>query len=450
MKRQAIRRYPAAASTARDTKIYQRLTLWAFFLLGLMLLPMGGDKPLIQRISLRYATPVESYVPHMSELDLANLDTDTISTVSLEDSDIWTRITVKTGDTLSKIFERLGLGASQLDEVLSMGEDTKSLTRLFPGQTLHFLIQGDKLRAIAQPIDPARVLYVVQNDEGFGSVLHEKEVESRIAFGGAKIEDSLLGSGKEAGIDTRVLMQLVDIFGYDIDFAMDIQPNDHFRILYEEQYVDGEKMRTGNVLAAEFVNDGRVYRAIRYEDKDGRINYYTPDGESLRKAFIRTPVNFTHISSHFNLRRKHPILHKIRAHKGVDYAAPIGTPVRAAGNGRVQFVGSKGGYGKTIVVQHGKRYSTLYAHLSRFATKLRNGQNVQQGQVIGYVGMTGLASGPHLHYEFRVDGVHRNPLTVSLPMSESLANKEKMNFKKHAARLLATMDRQQKENERGL
>jgi len=235
-------------------------------------------------------------------------------------------------------------------------------------------------------------------------------------------------------------MQLADIFAWDVDFALDIRSGDSFLVIYEERYLNGEKLDDGDVLAAEFSNQGHRYQALRFVDDDGNRAYLTPDGHSLRKAFLRTPVNFSRISSHFSLGRKHPILHKLRAHKGVDYAAPTGTPVTASGDGKVAFVGTKGGYGKTVVLQHGQGYSTLYAHLSRFTKGLRAGSRVHQGEVIGFVGSSGLATGPHLHYEFQVNGTHMNPLTVRLPQAAPIEQRYRAAFSQLAGERLAQLE----------
>jgi murein DD-endopeptidase MepM/ murein hydrolase activator NlpD len=212
-------------------------------------------------------------------------------------------------------------------------------------------------------------------------------------------------------------------------------------VIYQEIYLDGEKIGNGNILSVRFRNQGKLYTAIRYEDKSGNVSYYTPEGMSMRKAFLRNPIDFFRISSRFSLGRKHPILNTIRAHKGTDYAAPIGTPVKAAGNGKVTFAGRQNGYGNVVIIQHGSRYETRYAHLNGFARDVRAGRSVKQGQVIGYVGMTGLATGPHLHYEFRVDGVHRDSLTIKLPTAEPIAASEKASFMVKSREMTAWMDR---------
>lgn len=233
---------------------------------------------------------------------------------------------------------------------------------------------------------------------------------------------------------------MANIFGYDIDFAQDLRTGDEFELVYEEKTVDGKTIGTGNILSARFTNRGKVYTAIRYTDKQGNTNYYDADGASLRKAFIRTPVDFARISSRFSNGRKHPILNKIRAHKGVDYAAPRGTPIKAAGDGRVTLAGRKGGYGNTVVIKHGQRYQTLYAHMQGFAKGVRAGSTVKQGQIIGYIGTTGLSTGPHLHYEFQVNGVHVDPLSQKLPTADPIHASEKQRFFQQSKPLLAKLD----------
>jgi len=247
-------------------------------------------------------------------------------------------------------------------------------------------------------------------------------------------------AAQKAGLPDNLTMQLADIFGWDIDFALDIREGDQFTILYEEFYLDGEKIKNGRILAAEFVNSGKVFQAVRYAAPGKDADYYSLDGKSMRKAFLRTPVDYRRISSRFTLGRKHPILNTIRAHKGVDYAASTGTPIRVTGNGKIIFRGTKGGYGNTIIVQHANKYSTLYAHMSRYKGGLRKGSRVKQGQIIGYVGSTGLATGPHLHYEFRVNNVHRDPLRVKLPGAPPLDKKYLADFKSESAALIAQLD----------
>lgn len=353
----------------------------------------------------------------------------------------WRTVTVRAGDSLSLIFGRNGLSARELHEIISLGSETRALTRIYPGKEIRFLI-GDagRLEALSYDTDVARTLQVVRGADGFTAQTIEHELETRIAQASGAISDSLFLAASRAGLSDNLTMELAGIFGWDIDFSLDIRQDDRFSVIYEEHYLHGEKLRDGKILAAEFVNRGRIHRTIRYTDADQRSDYYNPNGDSMRKAFLRSPVDFTRVSSRFNLNRRHPILNTIRAHRGVDYAAPTGTPVRATGDGRIVSLGPNGGYGKTIIVQHGTRYSTLYAHLSNYARGLRNGHSIKQGQIIGYVGMTGLATGPHLHYEFQVDGVHRDPLRVTLPDASPLPAKYIEDFKTYSRPLLAQLD----------
>ncbi|MEJ2115872.1 MAG: peptidoglycan DD-metalloendopeptidase family protein [Gammaproteobacteria bacterium] len=261
---------------------------------------------------------------------------------------------------------------------------------------------------------------------------------SQVATG--KINHSLFLAGQDAGMSDGLIMELAGIFGWDIDFALDIRQNDTFTVVYEELFLQGEKVGDGNIIAAEFVNNKHTYRAYRYTDNNGKTEFYSPDGKSMRKPFMRTPVDLARISSRFNLKRKHPILNKIRAHKGVDYAAATGTAIKATGDGKVVHRGRKGGYGNTIILRHGNTYTTLYAHMSKYARKTGIGSRVKQGQIIGYIGSTGLATGPHLHYEFRVNGVHRNPLKVKLPSAKPLPNSEIEKFKISIQPMIVQLD----------
>lgn len=256
---------------------------------------------------------------------------------------------------------------------------------------------------------------------------------SQYSFAQGTIYSSLFVAGKKAGLTSNLILEMATIFAWDIDFALDLRKGDQFVVIYTKD----------KILAASFTNRGQKHVAIRYTDKQGKTDYYSPQGHSLRKAFLRTPVKFSRISSHFNLKRKHPILNRIRAHRGVDYAAPTGTPVRATANGKIIFRGVYGGYGKTIIIRHQRKYSTLYAHLSRYHKKIRSGRRIQQGEIIGYIGSTGLATGPHLHYELRINGRHRNPLTVKLPKAIGVNRRQLNAFRKKSRVVLEQLARLQ-------
>jgi murein DD-endopeptidase MepM/ murein hydrolase activator NlpD len=352
-------------------------------------------------------------------------------------------IAIKSGDTLAKRLAQQNISLQTIHQLLSDPVAAPYLTKIFPGQTLTLSFDhSGELKKLEQKISETHTLMVEEHEGQYKGEVKAEPVTTFIKYSHGKIEDSLFSAGQRAGLDDNTIMELASIFGYDIDFALDIQPGDQFTLLYENRYVDNKQISSGRILAAEFINRERIYSAVRYEDPQGHSAYYTPDGKSLQKAFLRTPVNFSRISSRFSMGRKHPILHTIRAHKGVDYSAPTGTPIKASGHGKVAFVGRKGGYGNCIILQHGQQYTTLYGHMSRFAKPLNEGDRVTQGQIIGYVGMTGLASGPHLHYEFRINGAHVDPLAIKLPASEPIAPQYRNEFLVHANTLMRQMSYQ--------
>lgn len=363
---------------------------------------------------------------------------------SLEPVLKWQDVTVKSGDNLSRIFQRVGLAARDTYNVAQLGKDIKPLLNLKPGQVLRFsFIENQEPKSLQQlqlVLSPIKTLDVKSTADGYKASLITREVEVRQKNASGTIESSLFEAGIAANLSDKVVMELAYVFGWDIDFALDLREKDHFSLIYEEDYLDGDKIADGEILAAEFTNQGKTFRAIRYTDDNGSSHYYTPTGDSMRKAFSRTPVHFSRISSKFNPNRKHPILKTSRPHQGVDYAAAIGTPILATGDGKVDFVGNKGGYGRTVILSHGGKYTTLYAHMSKFKKGIKRGSRVKQGDVIGYLGMSGLATGPHLHYEFRINGVHRNPLTVALPKAEALPKKYRADFKQKSQALLTQLD----------
>jgi murein DD-endopeptidase MepM/ murein hydrolase activator NlpD len=354
----------------------------------------------------------------------------------------WQEVSVRPGDTLSAIFDRLKLSPRELYALMESDRKmTSTLRQILPGQTLRFQLDAERqLNALHYRIDPLTTLAVERTNDGFSARHITRQVENRLAYSSTTIETSLFAAGQRAGLSDGLIMELATIFGWDIDFALDIRSGDSFTVLYEQDYLDGEHMRDGNILAAEFINQGQTYRAIRYTDPQGNGNFYTPDGLSMRKAFLRSPVDFNRISSGFQPERFHPVLGVKRPHRGVDYAAAVGTPIKASGDGRIEFVGSKGGYGKTVILQHGGAYRTLYAHMSRFRPGLGAGARVKQGQIIGYVGRTGVATGPHLHYEFLVNGVHRNPLTVKLPTAAPIPAQFREAFQQQAQMRLTQLE----------
>lgn len=353
----------------------------------------------------------------------------------------WQQVSIGRGDNMAIAFKRAGLSAQDLHAVMQNKEAAPVLSKVMPGRTVEFQTdEAGNLTALRYPIDALSTLFVEREQDRFRAETLKKPVATRPQFASATIESSLFAAGQDAGLTDGVIMELAGIFGYDIDFALDLRVGDRFSVVYEERLVDGLPAGAGDILAAEFVNGGKAFRAVRYEDSSGKASYYTPDGHSMRKAFLRMPLPFARVSSSFNLSRKHPILNRIRAHKGVDYAAPTGTPVYASGDGKVSFVGTKGGYGRLVAIQHGGNFTTHYAHLSRYAKGIGVGKRVRQGEVIGYVGSSGLATAAHLHYEFLVNGVHRNPRTVPLPQAEPVPPAEKDRFLAATAPVLATLN----------
>lgn len=337
-------------------------------------------------------------------------------------------LTVKRGDTLNALFRRNELNLGDLAMIVRLPDAAPYLKRLIPGD--EFLIEHDEgsLVSLYRELNLTSGLRVTRQDSGFAAEIVDRPIEIKRRLASGKIDTSLFESAAAAGLPDKLIMNLAGIFAWDVDFVLDIRRGDHYYILFEEIWQDGEFVSDGDIIAAEFVNNGRTFQAIRYVDKDGRSDYYTPEGLSVRKAFVRAPVDFTRISSRFNPRRRHPILNTIRAHRGVDYAAPSGTPIKAAGDGKVIFRGKKNGYGNAVILQHGGNITTLYAHMSRFHNSSRLGSRVVQGQIIGYVGMTGLATAPHLHYEYRLNGVHRNPRTVKLPKADPIKDEYRDEF----------------------
>jgi murein DD-endopeptidase MepM/ murein hydrolase activator NlpD len=351
-------------------------------------------------------------------------------------------VVVGRNDTLDAIFRRMALDKADLAAIRQLPGIRQSLDFLKPGDAIKLTHADGEIKELSRKVSETQTLKVVREDAGFAAKMIDNPVETRVRTATATIDSSLFQAAEAADISDTVALKLANVFAWDIDFVLDIREGDRFTAVYQQIYQNGKYLRDGELLAAEFVNAGKVYRAVRYATEGGSVSYYTPDGLPMRKAFLRAPVEFTRVSSVFNPHRMHPILNTIRGHMGTDYAAPTGTPVHAAGDGRVSFAGRRGGYGNAIVLAHSNSVSTLYGHMSRFARNLRLGAHVQQGEIIGYVGMTGLATGPHLHYEYLVNGVHKNPQTVQLPGAEPLRAAALERFRGTAAPLLADLSPQ--------
>ncbi|WP_341503197.1 peptidoglycan DD-metalloendopeptidase family protein [Gallaecimonas sp. GXIMD4217] len=348
----------------------------------------------------------------------------------------WQTLKVKSGDSLAKLFQRAGFSARTLHQLMQDGgQDAKTLTLLKPGEELRFASNGQgELLALSYDKSKTQTLNVVKEGEAFVLKVDEKAVESREYFASGTISSSFWNAGIEAGLSPNIIDGIADVLGYDIDFALELRKGDSFSVLYEKDYIDGDFAGDGAILAVEFVNQGEVFRAVRHSDG----NYYTPAGKSMRKAFLRSPVSYKYISSSFNPRRLHPVTGRVRPHNGIDYAARTGTPVKSSGDGRVIRSGYTKLNGNYVFIQHGNNYVTKYLHLHR--RKVKTGQRVKQGQLIGTVGATGRVTGPHLHYEFLVNGRHRNPRTVKLPEATPVPKKELAAFKAAASEVFARLD----------
>jgi len=390
------------------------------------------------------ATPPKSAAPSINSIS-------TSPSPALIDTPIFTAMEpklktvvykIKKGESLSSIFSTLKLKQVDLYNIAHSKENGKQFTSILPNKELIAHIDSNnKLQQLVYKKSLTNSVIATRSKNSFDIEVTSTPIEKKIATAQTTITSSLFIDGKEAGFSDKLIMQLANIFGWDIDFALSLRKNDQITVVYEKLYFKDKEIGTGNILSAEFVNQETPFTAVRFEDDQGNARYFTPSGKSMRKAFLRTPVDFARISSHFNLKRKHPVLNKIRAHKGVDYAAKTGTAVKSTSDGKIIFRGNKGGYGRVVIVQHGQKYSTLYAHLSKFKKGQKTGSTIKQGQVIGYVGKSGLATGSHLHYEFLVNGKHRNPLTVKLPLSQPVKKSLLAKFKEQTQPLVAQLDK---------
>lgn len=411
---------------------------WFIAGLGIPLLCVGFIAP--KNSSESIATPLAT---NSLEVELAAPDAQAASATAAEIPDAVTgedlTLKVRRGDSLDRLFKRNQLNRSDLAAIMKLDAARKYLRLIKPGDEILVRQSDGRILTLSKPISLGEQLNIKRTGETFEAEMIERELFAHRVHATGSIASSLFLAAADAGISDRTIMNLAGIFAWDVDFVLDIREGDRFTLLYEELWQGGERLADGDILAAEFVNQGEIFRAVRFEDSSGRIDYFSPDGRSVRKAFIRAPLSFSRVSSNFNPRRRHPKLNTIRAHRGVDYAAPTGTPIQAAGDGKIIKRGRQGGYGKVVILQHGGNITTLYAHLSRFSNA-RYGSRVRQGDIIGYVGSTGLATGPHLHYEYRRNGVHLNPRTVKLPDAAPIDPSYFDDFQKAALPLLQQLD----------
>ncbi len=352
----------------------------------------------------------------------------------------WETVTVEPGDTLAAIFNRLGLKESELYAFLAAGVEARALERLYPGQIFKLRVEDKQLQELVYDTDRISGVRIFRDVDHFKTSSYTHRIEKRVGYASGMVSNTLTGALREAGLSPGIRGKLTRIFSRHIDFERQIRPGDTFTILFEEHYFTGEKLGEGNILAAELSVGGQTHQAIGFPDAQNKLRYYTPEGEGLEPAFIRYPVSYSRISSPFSTNRRHPILGIRRPHPGIDLVAPTGTPVKAAGSGIIESIGWQRGYGKTVVLDHGRGYTTLYAHLSRFDAALKQGDQIERGQVIAYVGSTGLSTGPHLHYEVHIEGQPQDPARVVLPGDPSLSAEQLAAFRRQAGPLLAQLD----------
>ncbi len=343
--------------------------------------------------------------------------------------------TVRSGDTLAKLFHRAGFTSKDVYEVSRLPLAKKNLLKLLPGETIQITKNpnGDLLK-VSYQIDPISSLDIFHTGEQYQEQINKKQVDFRKSFTTATISSNFWNAGVDAELTANQIMQLAALFGWDVDFALDIREGDSFALIFEQKYANGEFLENGNILAAEFTNQGDRFTAIRHTDGA----YYSEKGRSMRKAFLRSPVDFNRVSSNFNPRRKHPVTKTIKAHRGVDYVAKRGTPIKAAGRGKIIKSGYNKYNGNYVFIKHNDTYTTKYLHLQK--RKVRKGQTVKQGQIIGTLGSTGRVTGAHLHYEFIVNGVHRNPRTVKLPKANPIAKNEKKAFLSNSSIVMSELE----------
>jgi len=374
----------------------------------------------------------------MEELDLDSaVGAETFNVIKLK------RAEIKRNDSLFSILKRLGIEEKNIVTLVN-SDRSNLLAQIKIGKTLEVGINDSNIVISLNYIkDFKSGVRAKKSGEVYEIEEYELNTEKYRVFKNIEINNSLYVDGLKEGLPDSVIMDLVYIFGWDIDFVHDIRPGDSYSLIYEEVFVNGEKKLDGDILIAEFINRDRTHTAIRYKLQNGFSEYFSLEGRNVKKAFLRSPVKFSYISSSYNLKRRHPILHKIRAHTGVDYAASRGTPVRTTGDGTVVFADKKGGYGNLVEIKHTEDYSTRYAHLNKFHSKIKVGKKVTQSETIGYVGRTGTATGDHLHYEFRVNGKHTNPLTVKLPNAKPIHENDKDSYGLHAKKILADLKKYQ-------
>lgn len=356
----------------------------------------------------------------------------------------WQTVTLKKGDTLGKVFSKTGLSAKQLQQVMAIKEVKTSLKRLQPGNQIKLLVSADKqLQQLSFALNTIDTLEIARTKDALNAKIIHAKADTQLTYAGAVVSRNFSQAMRKAGLQSKLTAQLAAIFKDKVDITK-VRAGDRFKVLFEEEYIKGKKVRTGSIVAAEVNLQGKTYRAVRYVDAKGKTEFYTPEGKSLKKGFDRYPLTYTYISSGFSHNRFDPVAHRIASHPAIDFAAPQGTPIHAASDGKIVTASYNGGYGNMVLIKHDHKYESLYAHMQRFAANIRPGSYVKQGQVIGYVGQTGMATGPHLHYEVHVNGAKRNPLTIDLPSAAPLNRLARAKFIPQARQLMAQLQNNSK------
>lgn len=445
----AISTKPLVSRACQRLKSFPRKHLLTLSLLGTALVttmtlssPESAEPQRTgQSIELSLSPEIEEMLPEVAGISSApEILTEEIVTEAAPEV-VWHKERVRTGDNLSLLFQRAGLSDRILYEFMASNPATKDLKRIHPGHELEFHIEEGRLLGVRYRQNRLQSdLFTRVDEQKFAHETESRQPDIQTAYREAVIQSSLFVAGQKANMNADMIMELANIFGWDIDFGLDIRKGDHFKVLYEEKFLDGVKIGNGNILAAEFTNQKVTYRAVRYTDSQGETHYYSDEGQSMRKAFLRAPLDFRRISSNFNPQRLHPIHKTLRPHRGIDYAAATGTPVWSPGSGRVTQSSYSNANGNFVVIQHGNNVETKYLHLHKRMVKV--GDRVKQKQVIGTVGSTGYSTGPHLHYEFLLDGIHRNPRTIldKLPKANSISTAEMPRFLQMTQPLLAVLE----------
>lgn len=351
----------------------------------------------------------------------------------------WQTVNPRRGDSMATIFHRLGLSAQNLHAVLQNNPHSKVLTSIKPGQKLQFLISKNKLEKLVIPISDIQTLTIYRQNTLYKVVIDSKKTTTQNLFVTGTVKGSLSSTAQRLNIAPKVVSQMNQIMNKQLNLSQSVRAGDQFSIVYEAQYIKDKKVGIGDLLAFSYTSRGQTFQAIRHTNAHGEHEYYTPQGGSFKKAFSRYPIKFSHISSTFALSRFHPLLHYKRAHKGIDLAAPIGTPILATGDGVIAVIDRHNGYGNMIKITHDKTYSSIYGHMLKFQKGLSKGSRVRRGQVIGYVGQTGLATGPHCHYELHVNNQPRNPTTIGLPTAAPVPARELASFRAKSNNLFARL-----------